>query len=101
MFREHLTEVEVRTCGALAVPLMRITSLDGVTVPPPTRWQQWRADLLRRLFGRRLEAHEEGMGLRFLNELLCVDDVVIDAGLAPPCLAFATYRKRASAAPAA
>jgi SAM-dependent methyltransferase len=101
VFRAHLAEVEVRTCGALAVPIMRITPLDGVTMPPPTPWQQWRDDLLRRLFGRRLAAHEEGIGLRFLNELLCVDDVVIDAGLAPPCLAFATYRRRLDVRPAA
>jgi SAM-dependent methyltransferase len=98
VFRTFLTEVQLRTAGALLVPLGRVTPAD-TPVPSrpnvPTRLFRY---VRRRLPWRRRE-QPLVIERRFLDELILVGDLACDAGLLKPGTAFAVYRKRTEAAP--
>ncbi len=94
-FRRFLHEEEVRTVGALLVPVLRHTPLDAGPGPALPR-----ASLLERLrahIGRR-DAGAPPARTQFLAELMLVGDAASDAGLLVPGNAFVRYRKRSHAA---
>lgn len=91
VFRTYLREIEVRTTATLTVPLARMRSLDLAEVMRTLpRWRRYWA-LLKR-----------GLGIRpgtmidpqYLAELRLVGDMLTDAGILQPGIAFAVYRKR-------
>lgn len=88
-FRRFLDEVEVRTAGALLVPVLRHRPVDDGTGPAPPR-----APLLRLRDRIRRGAGRPAAGAAFLRDLLSVGDAVSDAGLLSPSNAFVRYRKR-------
>src|SRR5262249_52503730 len=91
VFREHLHEGEVRTPATLTGPMGRARSLDlGDVVARLPRWRiQWA--LLKRRLGIR-----QGFMIdpQYLAELRLVGDMLADAGILEPGVAFAVYRKR-------
>ena len=91
VFRDYLCEVEVRTAATLTVPLARTRSLDFADVMRslPRRRRYWA--LLRRSLGIRMGTLIDH---RYLAELRLVGDMVADAGILQPGIAFAVYRKR-------
>ena len=103
---QWLDVVEVRTAAALVTPMMRSRPVDDRTpkgdwtadawkVHGP-RWR-WVVEKLRerypRLLGKR-HSHQSLIGQQFLDELFLVGDVLADAGIILPCVAFARYRRR-------
>ena len=91
VFRRHLDEVQVRTAGALTLPLSRSRPVDAeeVLLRLP-RWKFAYAMVLQKLGVRR----KIQIGRDFLEELCLVGDTASEAGLVRPGLAFAVYRKR-------
>lgn len=105
VFRSYLQEVEVRTAGALTVALTRSRpAIDETHSPWITddwvlRQPKWRflLGVLRHKLPWLLGRHESAQSLldpRFLEELFTVGDVLVDANVLKPGVAFATYRKR-------
>ncbi len=91
--RRHLTEVEVRTAGALTVPLGRVHPVDpGDVWTNIPRWKIARAWVQQKLGIHRANAIDP----HFLAELCLLGDVASDAGLVCPGIAFGVYRKRAA-----
>lgn len=102
VFRTHLEEIVVRTAGTFTVPLGRSRpAQDFVSSPWVSddwvfRGSWWRfiaAYLQRRLLGR-VHSPQTLLSMEFLNELFLVGEILGDAGIVTPALAFATYRKR-------
>jgi SAM-dependent methyltransferase len=96
VLRTYLTEVEVRTSGALLVALMRAHPTDNLR-PIPTRAQRAAAWLERhayRLVGR-LPPRKSLVPDRYLKAVSEIGDLLADAGLLTPGTAFGVYRKRA------
>jgi len=100
VFREHLDEVEVRTAGALIVPLMRVRPPEDqaefeIQIPPRIRGLRRIVSRLRELAGRTPLRRTRTIDAQYLEEL-AAGDLMADAGLIAPCNAFAIYRKRTS-----
>lgn len=104
-----LDAVEVHTAAALVTPMMRSRPVDDRT--PKGEWtadawkaqttrRRWLVEKLRerypRFLGKR-RSHQELIGEEFLGELFLVGDVLADAGLILPGLAFGRFRKKSSA----
>ena len=91
VFRTYLHEVEVRTAATLTVPMARTRSLDlADVIGNLPRWKiHWA--LLKRRLGIR-----QGIMIdpQYLAELRLVGDMLADAGILQPGVAFAVYRKR-------
>jgi SAM-dependent methyltransferase len=94
--RTQLHEVEVHTAGSLIVPLMRSrpADQDAALSQRMSRWRIWFARLQGRLAWRRPDM----LGREFCSELCTVGDIMSEAGLLEPGIAFAIYRKRAERA---
>jgi SAM-dependent methyltransferase len=87
-----LHQQELRTAGALLGPRMR----SKCAAPPPVRWNLRLVAYLfrnrvRRLVGARKERF---LNQRHIDELTLVSDILEDAGVIKPTVAFAIYRKR-------
>jgi SAM-dependent methyltransferase len=95
VFDRYLERVEVRTAGALTIPLMRSRPADLAEAWRPTRWQVWLALVKRRLGVLRSDV----LSREFLEELFLVGDVAADAGVVRPGIAFGVYRKRRDSTP--
>jgi len=91
VFRTYLDEVQVRTAGALVLPMTRTRPVDYEELLQ--RLPRWKvvSDMLARKLGirRRLVVDQQ-----FLDELSLVGDAASEAGLVRPGVAFAVYRKR-------
>ncbi len=92
VFREFLHEEELRTAGALLGPMMR----SKCALPPRKRWNLHRiAFLSRALLQRLVGARKERLlDQRSIDDLTFVSDVLEDAGIIKPTIAFGIYRKR-------
>jgi hypothetical protein len=110
VFRNHLSEVEVRTAGALTAPLLRSMPANDLAHSPwmsdewvhrQPRWRLW-LDVTRKqypqLFGR-LRSQQSLLDPEFLRELFVLGDVLADTGIIEPAIAFATYRKNVGSSP--
>jgi SAM-dependent methyltransferase len=101
-FRDHLEEVEVRRAGALVTPLTRSRPAQDVAHSPwhTDSWVRTQS-LLRfvvgmarmRLFGRG-RSQQNILSDDFLHELFLIGDVLTEARILRPGLAFASYRKK-------
>lgn len=98
VFREHLDEVQVRTAGALLVPLIRIEPPEGDTgftidiAPRNSRFRRLSSNVLVAA-GRAGLRKQKSIDPQFLLELT-MGDLLADAGVLRPSNAFAVYRKR-------
>ena len=93
---EHLAPVQIRTAGALTVPLLRARAVHGEAPgrPPLARRTLAAVDArLRALRGLTARA-APALPAHFLRELMTTGDLLSDAGVIPPGNAFAIYRKR-------
>jgi SAM-dependent methyltransferase len=95
VLRTYLTEVQVRTAGALMVALMRAHPADGATpkLSPAKRVAYWLERRAYRLVGR-LPPRKTFLPPRFFREVTETGDLFADAGLLTPGTAFGVYRKR-------
>ncbi len=98
VFREHLYEVEVRTAGALIVPIMRVRPPEDqaqfeIQIPPHMSVARRIVSRLRALAGRSPLRRINTIDPQYLEEL-AAGDLMADAGLIAPCNAFAVYGKR-------
>ena len=92
VFRAQLQEVEVRTAAALTVAMTRTRSLDlADVIGGLPRWRIQLA-LLKRRLGIRQQTFE--IDPQYLAELRLIGDMLTDAGILQPGVAFAVYRKR-------
>jgi SAM-dependent methyltransferase len=104
-FRAHLSEIEVRTAGALVTPLVRSRPSQDHAHSP---WQSddwvlrqpfWSLFLgiarkrFPRIFGRN-PSRETWLDPEFTHELFLLSDVLTELGFVKPNLAFARYEKR-------
>ncbi len=98
----HLDEVDVRRASTLVTPLLRSRLAQDLADSPwisdawvarASRWRLWKGYLRKRIFGR-FPSQQTLLPPDFLHELFVVGDVLADAGILEPGLAFATYRKR-------
>ena len=89
VFAAQLTVVDVRTAGALTLPLVRVRPADGLNPQTIPRWKQ----LLRAIGRLRATRATDFQPRRFLHELFVVGDVASDAGVINPGNAFGIYRK--------
>jgi len=91
--RAQLHEIELRTAGALIVPMLRSRPEDSEAQMQQLRRHGWRiylAELQKRLAWWRTDF----LPAELRDELCLVGEVISDAGVLDPGLAFATYRKR-------
>jgi SAM-dependent methyltransferase len=88
----YLEPLTVRTAGTLLVPLLRSRPLDDHR---PTRLQL-ALGFVRALRNRLLGTAPDriAIGKQFIRELLLVGDVLSEAGILRPGIAFGVYRKR-------
>lgn len=89
-----LEPLQVRTSSALLVPLYRATA--AAPPPPLPRLHRWRGlaeDAARRLTGRRPRLRSPIDPL-ILAQLLALDEILLDAEVVLPGIAFAIYRRR-------
>lgn len=91
VFAQALRQERLRTAGALLGPMMR-----SKCAAPPNRSRLREIVLLVRGYVRQLvRARVEPMiGAKFVEQLTLVSDVLQDAGIIMPHIAFAVYRKR-------
>lgn len=102
VFRTYLLEKDVRTAGALTVPILRSRpEHDGSESPwAGDRWvrsgARWRLlrDVVRSRLLRRRPSSQGLLADSFLDDLYHFGDVLTAAGLLRPGLAFATYQRR-------
>jgi SAM-dependent methyltransferase len=93
--RGRLREAEVRTAGALTVPVMRSHPANGnALLQRLTTW----GILLALLQKRFAWWQPDLLSTEMRRELFLVGDVTSDAGLLEPGIAFATYQKRIDSA---
>lgn len=101
-FRDHLEEVEVRRAGALVTPITRSRPSQDLAHSPwhTDSWvltqslSRFLVGLVRkRLFGRG-RSQQNILSDDFLHELFLVGDVLSEARVLRPGLAFASYRKK-------
>jgi SAM-dependent methyltransferase len=91
VFRTYLDEVQLRTAGALVLPMTRSRPVDyDELLQRMPRWKVVSVLMARKLGIRRQLLVDQ----RFLDELSLVGDVASEAGLLLPGIAFAVYRKR-------
>jgi SAM-dependent methyltransferase len=103
VFRGQLDEVRVQVAGALTVPILRSRAcVDAADSPwKSDEWTKrirfWRRrwELLRKLLTGRARSAQTLLLPEFCNEIELIGDVMADAGVLKPGVAFATYRKRA------
>jgi SAM-dependent methyltransferase len=102
VFRKHLVEENVRKAGGLVSPLTRSRPAQDLAHSP------WRTDTWvltqsftrfflgiarAKIFGRG-RSQQNILSKEFLDELFLLGDVLVEAEILQPGLAFATYRKR-------
>jgi hypothetical protein len=94
VFREFLYQEDVRTAGALLGPAMRAPV--KISSPPPRSRTPALIMLRIRVLVRRLlrMRKERVIDQRSVDRLTSVSDVLEDAGLLRPTVAFGRYRKR-------
>jgi SAM-dependent methyltransferase len=96
VMRDQLEEISVRTAGTLTYMVMRSLPVDGQWPRPQTmanRASERLGELLCKLRGA-LPPNKLPLTRRFADQLMLVEDVLADAGLVTPAVAFAIYRKR-------
>jgi SAM-dependent methyltransferase len=102
VFAAHLDEVDVRRASALVTPLLRSRLAEDLPDSPwisdawaarAPRWRRWKGYVAKQLFGK-LPSHQTLLPPDFLHELFVVGDVLAEAEILEPGLAFATYRKK-------
>jgi SAM-dependent methyltransferase len=97
VMRDSLSEVEVRTSGALLVAMMRAHPTDLARIParPPAarRLADWIERRAYALVGK-LPPRKSLIPDRWLEEVGGVGDLLADAGMLAPGTAFGIYRKR-------
>ncbi|MGH7788432.1 MAG: class I SAM-dependent methyltransferase [Candidatus Binatia bacterium] len=102
VFRGQLDQVGLQIAGALTVPILRSRAcLDAVDSPwRSDAWvnqsarRRWWEQLRKALTGR-WRSQQSLLLPEFCNEIVLIGDVMADAGVLKPGVAFATYRKRA------
>ena len=91
VFAQVLRQQELRTAAALLGPMMR----SSCVAPPQFSVWSVRLHRLRALFRRLINARPKPMvSEKFVDEIALVSDVLEEAGLIDPHIAFAIYRKR-------
>jgi SAM-dependent methyltransferase len=103
---QFLDVVELHTAATLVTPMMRSRPVDDRTPKgewtadnwkPLGRRRQWIVEKLRekypRLLGKR-RSHQSLIPQEFLDELFLLGDVLTEAGILLPCVAFGRFRKR-------
>jgi SAM-dependent methyltransferase len=102
VFRRSLFEEDLRTAATLTVPILRSRAVSDAPNSPwvSDRWVRdggmWRLmkGAARRLFLGRFPSSQTMLPDAFLHELYLLGDVLADAGLLAPGIAFATYRRK-------
>jgi SAM-dependent methyltransferase len=102
VLRTYLLEEDVRTAGTLTVPILRSRPVNDAASSPwvtdkwvrdGSRWRLLKGAVRRMILGR-FPSSQSLLTEPFLRELYLLGDVLSDAGLLDPGIAFGTYRRK-------